>query len=729
MIYYQCQVSFAEGKTKRTAAVYFFYCQEMRKSYEQHQNRTKKSAVGSYHSFCHGGVTAQAEELPVYSFDEVVVTATRTENDVKKVPASTQVITQEDIKRGGATSVRNALSMYANIFQKSKVRGGGHDIIIRGMETKHSLVMVNGRRISNEADANGLGNAMSLDRININDVEKIEIVRGPSSALYGSEAMGGVLNIITKPSKEQTLLTGLEHTSEDTSHWWHADTGRIGNFSMTLDARFNKINRSMLDTATESDPYGTAQTYNASLNYYVNDHSYVNAYMDYYSQHLKTDTGTPVMKPITLTTSSGKMSLSGQAMLEGTGSKAYKQKNYGISWNGKTDKNDWQIQAYMSKFNWSTTSNTKVLGSIPPAGMEGMFNFLLQKKNAYDFNHDEHNMWAIEGRDSLRVNDHHRVTFGAEYVKDKVAGTGLGANGDSVYSITENGKTKSSSEKTLSSYAAYLQDEIEYGKWFIVPAIRYDHHSAYGSHTSPKIGVTYNATDHFRIKANYGDGFKAPSVSQLYYDLDMEMGRGNWVHLTGNPNLKPEKSKSWDLGVEAEFGKGYGSLTYFDNDVDNLIASIPKGKDSNGHNLHRYENVNKARIKGLENTLGYRFNDTLEFKVTSTLLDAKDTSSGKDLTQRARLSQIYQLIYDDHKDTGWSAVLWNQLDYKFVTGKAWEKSGESVKKSYSLTNFSLTRKVNKDTRVYGSVQNIFDKKDADCDLDGRFWSIGWEHKF
>ena len=688
----------------------------------------RKALLAAITVFVMGGVTAQAEELPVYSFDEVVVTATRTENDVKKVPASTQVITQEDIKRGGATSVRNALSMYANIFQKSKVRGGGHDIIIRGMETKHSLVMVNGRRISNEADANGLGNAMSLDRININDVEKIEIVRGPSSALYGSEAMGGVLNIITKPSKEQTLLTGLEHTSEDTSHWWHADTGRIGNFSMTLDARFNKINRSMLDTATESDPYGTAQTYNASLNYYVNDHSYVNAYMDYYSQHLKTDTGTPVMKPITLTTSSGKMSLSGQAMLEGTGSKAYKQKNYGISWNGKTDKNDWQIQAYMSKFNWSTTSNTKVLGSIPPAGMEGMFNFLLQKKNAYDFNHDEHNMWAIEGRDSLRVNDHHRVTFGAEYVKDKVSGTGLGANGDSVYSITENGTTKSSSEKTLSSYAAYLQDEIEYGKWFIVPAIRYDHHSAYGSHTSPKIGVTYNATDHFRIKANYGDGFKAPSVSQLYYDLKMEMGRGNWVHLTGNPNLKPEKSKSWDLGVEAEFGKGYGSLTYFDNDVDNLITSIPKGKESNGYNLYRYENVNKARIKGLENTLGYRFNDTLEFKVTSTLLDAKDTSAGKDLTQRARLSQIYQLIYDDHKDTGWSAVLWNQLDYKFVTGKAWE-SGESVKKSYSLTNFSLTRKVNKDTRVYGSVQNIFDKKDEDCDLDGRFWSIGWEHKF
>ena len=75
----------------------------------------RKALLAAIAVFVMGGVTAQAEELPVYSFDEVVVTATRTENDVKKVPASTQVITQEDIKRGGATSVRNALSMYENI--------------------------------------------------------------------------------------------------------------------------------------------------------------------------------------------------------------------------------------------------------------------------------------------------------------------------------------------------------------------------------------------------------------------------------------------------------------------------------------------------------------------------------------------------------------------------------------------------------------------------------------
>ena len=134
-----------------------------------------------------------------------------------------------------------------------------------------------------------LGNAMALDRINLSNVERVEIVRGPSSALYGSEAMGGVINIITRPSMKISLVTGLEQTSNDTSHWWHADTGRIGKFSSTFDMRFNKIRRDMEPEATESNSYGTAQTYNASLNYYFNNNNYINVWVDYYSQNLESD--------------------------------------------------------------------------------------------------------------------------------------------------------------------------------------------------------------------------------------------------------------------------------------------------------------------------------------------------------------------------------------------------------------------------------------------------------
>lgn len=155
-----------------------------------------------------------AAEYPhYYELPGVVITATRTENTIEKVPASMQVITEADIRRSGAHSMRNLLTDFANIFQKSKVRGGGHDIIIRGMSTDKSLIMINGRRVANEADASGLGNAMALDRINLSNVERVEIVRGPSSALYGSEAMGGVINIITRPSMKISLVTGLEQTS------------------------------------------------------------------------------------------------------------------------------------------------------------------------------------------------------------------------------------------------------------------------------------------------------------------------------------------------------------------------------------------------------------------------------------------------------------------------------------------------------------------------------------
>lgn len=688
-------------------------------------------------SMLSGGKLAFAEEtLPLYTLDAVVVTATRTENDVKNVPASTQIITSSDIKKSGATNVRDAITDFANITMTKKKRGSGHEIIIRGMSTDKSLIMVNGHRVSNEADASGLGNANALDRVNINDIQKIEIVKGPSSALYGSEAMGGVINIITKTSVEPSVSTGLELTTDNTNHWWHFDSGRQGRISATVDARVSKEKRQMADKDPTSNNYGTARTYNASLNYYFSDNNYLNFYTDYFSQHLKNDRGTPSLK--SLSESMGPILLKGQAMIDGEGHVFYKQKNYGMSWNGKTARNEWQIQAYMSQFDWSENSHQKVLQTVPgrdPMSQRAFDAYIRSKYDTYDFDENQNTLWAIEGRDTLTINDQHKLTFGAEYTKNKVEGTTLGENGDNAFTVTQNGTSKKRSEKVFTTYSAYLQDEMNYGKWFIVPAVRYDHNSSYGSHTSPKLGVTYKARDNFRIKANYGKGFKAPTVLQLYYDLNRIMGQKedgtpNWQHVTGNPNLKPETSTSWDIGVEGESGKAYGSLIYFDTDVDDLISTARIGVDENGHTLSRYINVEQARIKGVENTLGYRFNSKWEIKVNSTWLNAKDTSNHSDLPQRSKLSQIYALSFDDGKERGWGFTLWDEFCYKYATPV---DAGRSVtagpKKTFNTLNFSITGKVNKDTRFYGSVRNIFDKVADDCDLDGRFYSLGWEHKF
>lgn len=700
-------------------------------------------------SMLSGGKLAFAEEaLPLYTLDAVVVTATRTENDVKNVPASTQIITSSDIKKSGATNVRDAITDFANITMTKKVRGGGHEIIVRGMSTDKSLIMVNGHRVANEADGSGLGNANALDRINVDNIEKIEIVKGPSSALYGSEAMGGVINIITKSSKEAEVRTGLVNSSEDFTNWWHLDSGEIGKFSATLDMRFNKIRRDGDDTDFLTDSFGTAQTYNFNANYHFNDHNYLNFYVDHYTQNLKRDLYTHKRDNIKVNFPE-KMRPMGQASMTGEGSMEdalanyhYKQQTYGLSWNGKTARNDWQIQTYLSKFDWESDirySGMQFKGHVP-AGLSPMTGrmwdsifkgFMVGDSGEYknDVNVNSNKIFVIEGRNSTKINDNHRITYGAEYIKNTVKGTNFGDDNQfgvtHIGSVSKNGVTKEISEKEIDTYAAYLQDEINYGKWFIVPAIRYDHHENFGSHTSPKLGLTYKANDTFRVKANYGKGFKAPTIQNLYCKLVTHMGQAGIITVNPNANLRPETSNSWDVGVEKEWGKISTSLVYFDTKLENMITT-EKIVDK----IYRCINVGNVRVKGIEHTLGYELNPMWKFKVNSTWLDAVNKDKNQPLPQRSRLSQIYSLSFDDGKDIGWSAVLWDELNYKYVTPVT--VNGNTVagpKKTYNLLNFTLTRKINKDTKIYGSVQNIFDKVDSDCDLDGRYWSLGWEHKF
>lgn len=686
----------------------------------------------------------------MYTLDAVVVTATRTENDVKNVPASTQIITSSDIKKSGATNVRDAITDFANITMTRKVRGGGHEIIVRGMSTDKSLIMVNGHRVANEADGSGLGNANALDRINVDNIEKIEIVKGPSSALYGSEAMGGVINIITKGSKEAEVRTGLVNSSEDFTNWWHLDSGEIGKFSATLDMRFNKIRRDGDDTDFLSDSFGTAQTYNFNANYHFNDHNYLNFYVDHYTQNLKRDLYNkklfnakaefPDEMKAAMKAKYGVEYVTGDASIDdGWANYHYKQQTYGLSWNGKTARNDWQIQTYLSKFDWQSDifySGLQTHGHVPagqPSYMakmwDGMFQQFFAPSYVNDVNVNSNKLFAIEARNSTRVNDNHRLTYGAEYIKNTVKGTNFGDDNQfgvtHIGSVSKNGVTKEISEKEIDTYAAYLQDEINYGKWFIVPAIRYDHHENYGSHTSPKLGVTYKAAEDFRVKMNYGKGFKAPTVQNLYCKLVTHMGQAGIITVNPNANLSPETSNSWDVGIEKEWGKLSTSLVYFDTKLENMITTEPIADKT-----YRCINVGNVRIKGIEHTLGYELSPMWKFKVNSTWLDAVNKDKNQPLPQRSRLSQIYSLSFDDGKDIGWSAVLWDELNYKYVTPKI--VNGDAVagpKKTYNLLNFTLTRKINKDTKIYGSVQNIFDKVDSDCDLDGRYWSLGWEHKF
>ncbi|MED9919588.1 MAG: TonB-dependent receptor plug domain-containing protein, partial [Megasphaera sp.] len=130
-------------------------------------------------------------EEPV-QLKDVVVTATKTEEEVKAVPQAVEVWTHDDLERMGAANVRSALQL-ANNVSLAKAGMTGNAVMIRGMSTNHSLILVDGKRYAAE-DTDVTTNVYALERLDLSDIERIEIVRGPSSSLYGSDAMGGVIN-------------------------------------------------------------------------------------------------------------------------------------------------------------------------------------------------------------------------------------------------------------------------------------------------------------------------------------------------------------------------------------------------------------------------------------------------------------------------------------------------------------------------------------------------------
>lgn len=674
---------------------------------------------------CLGCMTAMAADAPVYDIGDIIVTATRTQNVTREVPAATHVIDGEKIRQSGASNLREALSYFTNIMQ-TKIDRGGHDVMIRGMDTNKSLILVDGRKLANESSSAGLGTARAMERINLQQVERIEVLRGPSSALYGSDAMGGVINIITKKSTSPSGAIGGEYASTGHTQWVHYDTGRQGKLAATVGARFRHTDRDTIEGDQWSEYFGNDQTYNLAFDYYFADANKLTFTADYYHEKLSSDAQNPELRPLRV--GMGRKALDGMAQIAGGKDKKSEQQTYGLRWQRTTAANDWEISAYMSRFDWEDTTDPKVIKTVPSNPMEKKaYDAKVRAQNAYDFNDNTNREWTVEARNSTQLTENQRLTYGVTYTDAKVRGTNLGVAGEKQYNVSQNGTNKVASERSLATYAAYVQDEIRADKWFIVPALRYDHNEYFGGHVSPKLGVTYNARDNFRIKANYGKGFRAPSLMQLFFDLDRKMGR-NWVHSVGNPDLDPETSTGWDLGVEGEWDRGYGSLTYFDNKVDNLIESFRVGLDENGHKLFRYRNVNKARIKGVENTLGYRFNDTLSAQVVSTWLDAKDTTKNKDLPRRSELSQAWQLRYDDHQDTGWSAALSLQYEHNYLAEPI-TKGGAEEKKSYHLWNLTVTRQFNPDLRLWGKVENIGDKYDRSLNLYGREWALGLEYQF
>jgi outer membrane receptor for ferrienterochelin and colicins len=216
------------------------------------------------------------------------------------------------------------------------------------------------------------------------------------------------------------------------------------------------------------------------------------------------------------------------------------------------------------------------------------------------------------------------------------------------------------------------------------------------------------------LKANFGKGFKAPSISELYMKMTHRPIPAMTVIVIGNPDLKPEKSTTYEVSLEGEKGNNFSKLTYFHNDVTDLIGTTTTRVGM--VYTSKYVNINKARIEGIELEAGRHLNDKFTLKTAYTYLDAKDLVARERLDSRAKNRYSVQLQYDDPKDTGISGILWHEWvrDYRYV----------GADYSYNTLNLTVNKKWNDKYNTYFGVDNILDKKIDELVVEGRLWRIG-----
>ncbi len=620
-----------------------------------------------------------AESAPTMQTDTVVVTATRTEQLLEDVSASMQIFTQEYIKKIGATSVTDVLRTVQGV-QLGKKLG------LRGMPSEGTTILINGRRPAGELKM-GTGANRTTDRVDINRIERIEVLSGPSSALYGSTT-GGVINIITKKSSEPSVTAGIEGGNMKLRNYYSVDSGKVGKFDFLADISIAQ-NLPNNDWRIDDPDTGFGE-YDTSANGSEFFGSVVIGY-DFNDDH--------------------RLTLSGD----------YFNEDYYTAYAG-ADRNG--NPSYGETFEKAERYSASLIydGSVG----DHMYSFGLSYGGLTEFldRADDANVYqtfTADFQDTWFINDQHLLTFGAE-IKSETAYVK-----DSGIDVEE------------TSFAFYVQDEMRFfdETLIIIPALRYDNFESWGGNWSPKIGAVWKFHPDHRLKANFGLGFRAPQVDELYRNSlhngdnpkESISGKGKTSYgYIGNPDLEPERSTSWDIGYEGGYDNMNWGVTYFHNNINNLIGGwdwidTPRG----GYDGYfTFEQTAMARTQGVEAAFSIDFLEYFSFGINYTWLDARDVETGYFLDNMAEHTIRLKLDFVQ-PDWGTTASIWTETADTFYTNS---ELGEAT--AFTTVNVSVRQKILEHCTVFASATNIFNvmgSMGSYYDVDPMEWKAGIEVTF
>ncbi len=515
-------------------------------------------------------VSAQADNLPTYYGDEIVVTPTRTDVPLADALQATTVITRAQIKASGAPDLPTLLAQQAGIeVAQNGGIGTTASVFMRGAGSNQVLILVNGVRVDSATTG-----ATAIDQIMLSDVERIEIVRGNVSSVYGSSAMGGVIQIFTKrgrgPLAASVRVAAGGQVNRSASAGLGGDIGDHTHFYLSAAATrgggFSAIRPQYVNVP---DKYGSIPYPSAD----VDKDYYRNSTYDFHISH------------------------------------------------------NWAKDQALGFTAWLSQGSVEYDGSFSNHDLHDLSALSLYSENRFS------PIWTAkltlsQGEDDLR-SDLSGVSVGRVVTRNRTviwdhtldAGPGqalLGVSGlwqhvatDAAYVANQTPYARNR-RNVASAYAGY---HGAVGASLFQANVRMDDYSDFGSHTTGLLGYGYRFASHWRVRGNLSTAFRAPTFNDLY-----------GVKYGGNPNLKPEQSKSGELGIVYDGNGLLLQATYFDTRYQNLIIYPPP--------TYAPANVGKALVRGLE-LIAQGHYAGLDWNAAYTQQNPVNEVNGTQLTHRA----------------------------------------------------------------------------------------------
>ncbi|MFL6600075.1 MAG: TonB-dependent receptor plug domain-containing protein [Steroidobacteraceae bacterium] len=584
------------------------------------------------------------------SVQSVIVSATRLPTPESEIASSVTIITAKDI---AARQERSLPDILKDVPGLNIVRTGGPGgqtvVFMRGTNSNHTKVLVDGIDVSDPSSSNA---SFDFSQFLTQDIERVEVLRGPQSGLYGSDAIGGVINIVTKSGQGPAQLqASAEGGSFETFNQTAGVRGSVEQFHYNANVDHFHSGATpvtpldlLAPGETRNDDYYDNLTAATKLGYDVLQNFDVGLVARYTDTHLRVtgdDFSTFPSFPAAQQTRSSTTEYYGRATAHLVSFAGFLDQTLGIAY---TRKRTSTVEPESPEEGLATGERTK-----------------------------------IDWQGALNFTQAHTLVLGAEHARDE---------------ITE---PLSASNQIDSGYAE-LQSQLLRGLYSAINA-RYDRNDRFGGKVTYRVAPAYViAGTGTKLKASVGSGFKAPTLSELFQSYPA-------FFFIANPNLSPETSTGYDVGLEQSLvGETLrAGATYYYNRVRNLIVAAPA---ADGFNI-TYANIGRAHTDGVESFVVYNPIKAVTLRADYTYTQAIDDGSDQELLRRPK-----------HKaslNAAWQAGSALSLNATVLTVSSWIDGNRdfSVPRlrapGYTIVNLAASFDIDRHFTVFGRIENLFDR--------------------